>query len=216
MANMSSVSSTAASVLTLHTSVSSAIALAGIGQRVITKSWKQTANQTSKERSVILNAECITAPELEGTPFRALVESALQSAAETALRDHVNAEGDQCFEAPAELFFRPNLIEIFMGREQWLSKEALDIGFSASATWKRISSRPEFRTNAQYKKQAELFKSNILKLSGKSAQMAPEICDILMAKLEDADLQTEFGAFVVKRLGQLKQKSVDSFDLSAL
>ncbi len=202
-------------ILNLHTSVTSAVALAGIGQRVITKNWKQTANQTSKERSVIVPAECVTAPEVPET-FRALVESALLSAAETVLRDHVNSEGDSCFEIPSELFHRPNLIETFMGRESWMSKEALDVAFTGSATWKRIATRPEFASNAAYRKQAEFFKASILKLAGKTASIKPEVCDTILAKIEDSDLSTEFGAFVVKRLNQIKNRAVDEFDLSAL
>ena len=89
------------SLLRLHTSLDAAISLYGIGQRVVSKTWKETANQKRKERHVIVPMEYITAPELNDSPFRALVESALMSAAETVLRDWVNQEGEQCFEIPA-------------------------------------------------------------------------------------------------------------------
>lgn len=212
---MSSITSSQPS-LQLHTSLDAAVSLAGIGQRVVSKSWKETANQKRKERHVIVPMECVTAPELNDSPFRALVESALQSAAETVLRDWVNQEGDSCFEIPAEQFNRPNLIETFMGRESWLSKEALDLAFTQSQTWNRIVSRPEFKSNKSYQRAANLFKDSILKLSGKNTSLKPELCDALLVKLEDSDLNTEFGAFVVKRLNQIKNKNVEEFDLSAL
>lgn len=212
---MSAISSSQ-SVLQLHTSLDAAVSLAGIGQRVVSKSWKETANQKRKERHAVVPAECITAPELKDSPFRALVESALCSAAETVLRDWVNQEGDSCFEIPAEQFNRPNLIETFMGRESWLSKEALDLAFTQSQTWNRIVSRPEFKSNKSYQRAANLFKDSILKLSGKNTSLKPELCDAILVKLDDADLSTEFGAFVVKRLGQIKNRSVEEFDLSAL
>ena len=204
------------SALQLHTSMDAAVSLAGIGQRVVSKSWKETANQKRKERHVVVPVECVTAPELKDSPFRALVESALMSAAETVLRDWVNQEGDSCFEIPSEQFFRPNLIETFMGRESWLSKEALDLAFTQSQTWNRIVSRPEFKSNKSYQRAANLFKDSILKLSGKNTSLKPELCDALLVKLEDSDLNTEFGAFVVKRLNQIKNKHVEEFDLSAL
>lgn len=211
---MSSISST--SSLQVYRSVDAAISTAGIGQRVVSKSWKETANQKRKERHVIVPSECVTAPELKDSPFRALVESALQSAAETVLRDWVNQEGDSCFEIPSEQFFRPNLIETFMGRDSWLSKEALDLAFTQSATWNRIVSNPEFSSNKSYQRAANLFKESILKLSGKNTSLKTELCDALIAKLENSDLQTEFGAFVLKRLNQIKNRSNEEFDLSAL
>ena len=203
-------------LLRLHTSLDAAISLSGIGQRVVSKTWKETANQTKKERHVIVPMECVTAPELSDSPFRALVESALMSAAETVLRDWVNQEGDQCFEIPAEQLFRPNLVETFMGRDSWLSKEALDLAFTQSATWQRIVGRVEFKQNKSYQRAANLFKESILKLAGKNTSLKPELCDAILVKLDDRDLNTEFGAFVVKRLGQIKNRSAEEFDLSAL
>ena len=205
------------SILSLHTSVESALSLAGLGTRVVSKSWKQTANQTGKERHVIIPLECVTAPELDATPFHALVESALMLAAETVLRDHVNAEGDSCFEIPLELFNRPNLIETFMGRDQWLSKGALDLAFTQSATWKRITSRHEFKSSRAYQKAADAFRSDITKLSGRAVRFSPDRCDMLIAKLEESDFNTEFGSFVIKRLNQIKTKQGnDEYDISAL
>ena len=203
-------------LLQLHTSLDAAISLSGIGQRVVSKTWKETAQQRRKERHVIVDAECVTATELNDSPFRALVESALMSAAETTLRDWVNQEGDQCFEIPSEQLFRPSLIETFMGRESWMSKEALDLAFTQSATWQRIVGRTEFKHNKQYQRAANLFKESILKLAGKNTSLKPELCDALLVKLDDRDLNTEFGAFVVKRLGQIKNRTTEEFDLSAL
>ena len=205
-----------APILQLHTSLDVAISLAGIGQRVVSKTWKETANQTKKERHAIVPLECVTAPELNDSPFRALVESALMSAAETVLRDWVNQDGDQCFEIPAEQLFRPNLVEVFLGRESWMPKEALDVAFTQSATWSRIVARPEFKSNKSYQRAANLFKDSILKLAGKNTSLKPELCDALLVKLDDRDLNTEFGAFVVKRLGQIKNRTAEEFDLSAL
>ena len=203
-------------LLRLHTSLDAAISLSGIGQRVVSKTWKETAQQRRKERHVIVDAECVTAPELNDSPFRALVESALMSAAETVLRDWVNQEGDNCFEIPAEQLFRPNLIETFMGRDSWLSKEALDLAFTQSATWDRIVNKPAFKQNKGYQRAANLSQVSILKLAGKNTSLKPELCDALLVKLDDRDLQTEFGAFVVKRLGQIKNRTTEEFDLSAL
>ena len=97
-----------------------------------------------------------------------------------------------------------------------MSKEALDLAFTQSATWQRIVGRAEFKNNKSYQRAANLFKDSILKLAGKNTSLKPELCDALIVKLEDSDLQTEFGAFVLKRLNQIKNRSSEEFDLSAL
>jgi hypothetical protein len=200
----------------IHSQTSGAAAIKAVGEVVVSCKWKQTANQSSKERAILIPMECVKAPEVPES-FRALVESVLMSAAEGVLKTHVNLQGDACNEIGSEEFDRPNLVQSFMsGSDSWMSKQELEVAFTASETWKRIVSQPEFKSNQVYQLQANRFKDVILKLSGKAVQLEADKCDLILAKIDDRDLETEFGAFVVGRLAKMKEKNVDAFDLSAL
>lgn len=199
----------------VHTSISSATSIVSVGERVVSAKWKQSKNQDSKERAVIVPFNVLTAPEVPES-FRALVESCLQEAASQVLKSFCD-ESPNSMEVSENLFTREALTEAFMSRaDTWMSKEALELAFTGSATWKRIAGREEFRNNATYQRAANAFKDAILKLSGKATVLAPSMQDAILAKLEEADLASEFGAFVTKRIQQMKQKDSGDVDLSAL
>lgn len=200
----------------IHTSIESARAVLPVGMVQVDAKWNATTKQTKMERSIHVGFQCLKAPEVTEA-FRAVVESVLASAASETLKSFVG-ENPNSFEIPESLFTREALCESFLSRaDNWMSKEALELGFTKSATWARIVSRPEFEGNYTYKAQANKFKDAILKLSGKAVQMTPDQCDKILVTLSEDDLETEFGAFVCKRLAALKAKAAENeFDLSAL
>ena len=203
------------STIRIHTQLASTQAIKAVGEVLIHATWKQTANQDKKERCVLIPMECVKAPEVPES-FRALVESCLSAAAEQTLKDFVNGNLNSA-EMDGSLFNRDNLTNSYLTKQDsWMTKEALEIAFTSSKTWARIVNRPDFKNNPVYQMQANRFKDTILKLTGKAVQLETEKCDAILAKLEDDDLETEFGAFVVKRLTTLRAKVADSFDLSAL
>lgn len=200
----------------IHTSIAGAHAIKPLGSVVIAQKWKQTSNQQSKERAIIIPMECMKAPEVPES-FRALVESALLSSAEAVLKAHCNEEPHAMEVNAAEMFSRVALTEAFLQRgDSWLTKQELEIGFTASSTWKRITSREEFKTNSAYQAAANSFKETILKLTGKNVQIDSDRCDTILAKLEDSDLETDFGQFVVRRLTSLKARVSQDVDFSSL
>ena len=199
----------------IHSSIHGANLVKNVGEVIISAKWKETKNQKSMERAVILPMECLKAPEVPES-FRALVEAALLTTAESLLKKHVNEEPNN-WEVLASVFDRPNMVESFIaGGSTWMSKEELELSFTASATWKRITGRAEFTNNKTYQQAANYFKESILKLTGKATKITAEDCDKIISKIEDSDLETEFGAFVVKRLTSIKQNNSDVFDLDAL
>jgi len=199
----------------VHTSIASAMTVKAVGEVVISAKWKETKNQKSMERAVILPMECLKAPDVVES-FRTLVESALLSTAEGILKKHCNEEPNN-FEILANMFDRPNLCETFISSgNSWMSKEELELAFTGSATWKRITSRIEFQNNKTYQQAANYFKESILKLTGKATKISAEECDKIISKIEDSDLETEFGSFVVKRLTSIKSNNTETFDLDSL
>lgn len=203
--------------LRIHTGLVHAEASKALGERVVHAKWKQTQNQSSKERAICIDSTQLLAPEVP-QQFRPLVEAALLQAACETLKNFVNAEGDAAFEIPAALFQRAALVESFMhsGDSGWMSKQDLELAFTASRTWKRITGNPNFQSNAAYQRAAAHLRESILKLSGKAAKLQPELCDAILAKLDDEDLSTSFGMFVAKRIEQLRKPADSDVDLSML
>lgn len=202
--------------LNIFSAISGADAVKTVGSVLISAKWKETANQKRMERAVLIPMECVKAPEVPES-FRALVESVLLSSAESVLKGY--CDGNKlATEVDSSLFDRPNLIQVSIegAKSDWLGKEELELAFTASATWKRIASKPEFTGNKAYQAAANRFKDTILKLSGKATQLDADLCDVVLSKIEDADLETRFGEFVVSRLQVLKNKKVAELDLSAL
>lgn len=202
--------------LRIHTSIASAVAVLAVGEVSISKRWNETSKQKSQERAVNLSFECVKAPEVPES-FRALVEAVLSSQAVEVLKEFCDSNPNS-FEIPQDLFDRPNLCESFINRgENWLTKQELELSFTNSATWKRISSRPEFQSNQVYKNAANAFRETILKLTGKAVNLNADKCDAILSKIEDSDLETSFGQFVSKRLISLRAKSsADSVDFGSL
>jgi hypothetical protein len=200
----------------VHISQESTVASTKLGEVAISASWKQTSNQSRKVRGICIPMECVKAPEVPES-FRALVEAVLMSQATEVLKAWVNDGNEEVFEVKQELFERPNLVQSYLDAgTNWMSASELEICFTASATWKRISGREEFKTNKTYQATASKFKDKILKLSGKATKFDPVQCDKLLVTLAEEDLQTPFGEFVATRLASIKKLEQEELDLSCL
>lgn len=206
------------STIRLFTSIESAAASANVSETVIAATWKKTENQESKERAIALPLECLKAPEVPES-FRALVEAALLQSAKDTLKSLVDEAPNQ-YEWDAENFSRPQLTENFLASQTGMkvSKDRLDIMFTASATWKRITSRPEFvRKDQAFMRAVEQFKKAILDLTARNCSHDEEKLDVLVSKLSEEDLNSEFGIYVTRRAQALKKAQKPTmFDLSAL
>lgn len=196
----------------VHTSISAVSLNLPLGQRLVTKKFNQTAAQQGMERAVFIPSECLSAPEVPDA-FRPLVEAALMQAAVSALTKWVKQGNTENYSIPAELFHRPALVEEFMGQESWMDKSQLDAAFTASATWSRITGRPEWKSSPVYRKKAEYIKEHLLKLSGKRVSIKPELCDQLISIIDEKDLSTEFGVFVLKRLQQIRDRVAEEGEI---
>ena len=198
----------------IHSAIESARAIVPIGERLVTASWKQTSAQTRKERAVIIPMASLLAPEVPEA-FRPLVEACLLSSAEQTLKDYVNAN-ENSFEILASCFDQAQLVESFLSSgDSWMSREAFELAFTTSATWKRITGNPNFASNKTYQTIAGQYKEALLKLSAKTSYFPAETREKLLAKLEADDLNSEFGGFVLRRMQQMAKKDqaeVISFD----
>jgi len=203
-------------MLRVHTSIVSAAAITAVGEKMISVKWNETSKQTKREVAVLIpfeNVSAVDAPEC----FRPLIECALFSAAQDKLKMFCE-ENPNSFELQDDFFNRDLLSEWFVSGNgsKWLGKKELEIAFTGSATWKRIASRPEFSNNKTYQAVANRFKETILKLSGKATVISPDDCDAILSKIEDSDLETQFGEFVVNRLETMKNRKQEKIDFDSL
>jgi hypothetical protein len=199
----------------IHTSIVSAAAIKAVGEIQVSKKWNETTKQTAKERSVLIPFEVLKAPEVPES-FRALVESALMSQATEVLKAFCD-ENPNSFEVSSELFTRTNLVESFLTRgENWMTKTELEVAFKASATWKKFISDERFQSNQAYKNAVSAYWDSILKLSGKNVSFTADKCDGILSRIQDDDLETEVGQFIVKRVNAIRAKSSEAIDFDAL
>lgn len=156
-----------------------------------------------------------TAPE----QYREILAAVLETTAKGILLDYVKAFTLTPAEITEEWFTEEYLLDRALGsNSEWLSKEELEKGWLASATRNKIiENNPAYKENTNYRKTANAFAEMVLKLSGKTTILETKYIDWILTKLEETDLDTEFGAFVVKRLESMKNKPVKTdIDLDIL
>lgn len=150
--------------------------------------------------------------------FKSMVEATLDTAAVSILRTYLESFSTVPTMIDIGMFSQEALIDAATSsNSNWLSKEELSDLWKASATRKRIYGDSRYTANPAYRKAVAKFEELILKLAGKSVKIEHDTLDTILVKLDDVDLESEFGSFVVKRIETLKAKPVmDSIDLDVL
>lgn len=118
-------------------------------------------------------------------------------------------------QVPVSLFTAAQLREDFLsgGVSGSYTKEELERAFCASATWVRISTSAAFKTNSQYRTIADVFKSKVVALAGRShGSLTDTDLNKMLAKLEEADLTTPFGAYVLQRIQKIMKDREDQLN----
>lgn len=197
----------------IHSTIVAAQTICPLGERVVSASWKQTTNQDRKERAIILPIAVLLAPEVPDS-FRPLVEAVLLSSAEQTLKDFVT-QNPNSYEVLPAVFSREQLIENYLSTaDNWMNRETLEKSFVAGATWKRITSREEFKSNATYQANANAFKEAILRLAAKPTHIPAAQRDVILAKLDESDITSEFGGFILRRFDQMAKKDSKVTEIS--
>ena len=175
-------------------------------QRTIVQRWKAPA------RAVAINIS--NAPwtnlETDGVPeqYRAILAAVLEGAAKSILKRTVESYNVIPATISPALFTSEALIdEATTGASEWMSKEELTEAWNQSATRKAlILDNPKYKESAAYRRAANAYAELVLKLAGKTSAYEPEDLDWLLAKFNEADLNTELGAFMVRRIEMLQRK----------
>lgn len=123
---------------------------------------------------------------------------------------------------PASMFTAAQLREDFLAGGSGLSmdKETLEKLFCASATYQAFINSDKYKFNAQYRTLVDIFKGKIVALASRSqASITDSDLDTIVVKIHEDDLQSQFGAYVIARIAQIKKKREEEeteVDLAAL
>lgn len=120
------------------------------------------------------------------------------------------------------MFTAAQLREDFLAGGSGLSmdKETLEKLFCASATYQAFINSDKYKFNAQYRTLVDIFKGKIVALASRSqASITDSDLDTIVVKIHEDDLQSQFGAYVIARIAQIKKKREEEeteVDLAAL
>ncbi len=191
---------------TTYTDPNACARMCADNERTIVQRWKAPA------RAVAINISSAPWDSLvtDHVPeqYRAILSAVLESAAKSILKRAIESYNTTPVVLSTELFTAEALIEeATSGASEWMSKEELTEAWNASATRKAlILDNPKYRESAAYRRAANAYAELVLKLAGKTSAYEPEDLDWLLAKFNEADLNTELGAFLVRRVEMLQRK----------
>lgn len=143
--------------------------------------------------------------------YASLLDAVLEKAAKDILAATLSSFTPWPTEIDAMRFTFDALMEQASGSNSgWLSKEELAAAWKASATRKAFYGDARFSSNPAYRKAVGKFEELVLKMAAKNAAYQPEELDKLLAKLDDEDLTSEFGTFIVRRIEQIRNKPTNA------
>ena len=139
--------------------------------------------------------------------YAGLLDAVLEKAAKDILAATLSSFTTWPTEVDAARFTFDALMEQASGSNTgWLNKDELAAAWKASATRKAFYSDARFNSNPAYRKAVGKFEELILKMAAKNAAYREEELDKILAKLDDEDLTSEFGTFIVRRIEQIRNK----------
>lgn len=150
--------------------------------------------------------------------YAPLLSAVLESAAKSILAKRIGEMSAFPREIDDSIFSADAILAEAAGANtDWMTKEELTQAWEASATRKAFIANPNYTSNAHYRKAVDAFRDLIVRLAGKTSQYTEAELDKLIAKLDASDLDTDLGAFVARRVEQIRNKPAKApFDLDLL
>ena len=143
--------------------------------------------------------------------YAGLLDAVLEKAAKDILAATLSSFTTWPSEIGADRFALDSLMEQASGSNTgWLSKEELTAAWKASATRRAFYGDARFSTSPAYRKAVAKFEELVLKMAAKNAAYKEEELDKILAKIDDEDLSSEFGTFIVRRIEQIRNKPMNA------
>jgi hypothetical protein len=199
----------------IYTSSDAANAAATTNERVIPVRWKSPARSIW---ATIPNAAFVAATAECPAAYEALIHAVLEDSAKRIIRRHYENSNFSNTVIADACFTRDALIEeATSSHTDWLTKDELTALWEKSATRARIINDARYRTSTEYRRVANHFSDLVLKFAGKTSQFTPRELDAVLAKLNDEDLSSELGAFIIRRVEAIRNKpQAEALDLDLL
>lgn len=205
---------TTKAMIQIHRTVESAAALKRADDRMITARFRNP----SRSASVLIDAQAWENLKSVPETYRPLLEAVLDTAAKSILSKYLENFSTWPSEMPAHLLNESAILDAANGsNSEWLSKEELAEAWKQSATRRAFINNPMHASNPAYRKAVSKYEELLLKLAGKTSQYTPQELDLILAKMNDDDLVSEFGQFVARRVEAIRNRPTrDVVDLDLL
>ncbi len=183
--------------------------------RTIVVRWKSPARMVA----VTIPNDAFTAAEREvPSNYLPLIIATLEDTAKQVIKRFIENHSVTPSTIADTNFTSAALIEAATtAHTDWLTKEELTQLWTASATRNRLVSDPRYASSKEYRVAVNYFSELVIKFAGKTSQFKPVELGKGLAKLDDADLTSEMGAFIIRRVeAQRNKPTVMEIDLDCL
>lgn len=151
--------------------------------------------------------------------YASLLDAVLVTAAKSIIKRSVdNLSGNIPATMPAHWFTADAILEEATATNNgMMSKAELEDAWQQSETRKRIMGSERYKASREYRIAANAYADLILGLTARKPDYKDDELDKMVAKLDDADLDTDFGAFILRRVDAIRNKPAKpAFDLDLL
>lgn len=199
---------------TLMTDKKAANLICPDGHRTITQNFRNPA----RHLSVNIPADAWTPLKDLPAQYAGLLDQVLEMAAKSILKSYAESFSIFPQSIPVDLLTADAIMAEAVGaNSDWMNKEELTAAWEASATRKKYVTDPRYAGSKDYRIAVNRYTELVLKLAGKTSSYTEIDLDVILAKLEAADLDTPMGSFIVKRVEALKNKKpAETPDMMAL
>jgi hypothetical protein len=203
--------------LQIYATAESAAIVKTTNQRTIKQGFKNPA------RAAFVNVPNEAWDKLRnsGIPdqYASLLDAVLTSAAKSIIKrtvDNLSGRIPNTINA-AWLSADAILEEATNSNSGMMSKAELEQAWSESETRKRIMGSERYQASKEYRVAANAYAELILGLTARTPTYTDKQLDTMIAKLDDSDLDTDFGGFILRRIDAIRNKPAkQTIDLDLL
>lgn len=172
--------------------------------RVIVVRWKSPARMVAV---TVPNSAWQQAAKEVPASYLPLIEATLEDTAKQTIKRFVENHSVTPSVITDEVFTSAALIEsATVAHTDWLTKDEIQQLWSASTTRARLVSSPRYASSKEYRVAVNYFSELVIKFAGKTSQFKPAELDKVVATMDETDLQSELGTFILRRVEALRNK----------
>lgn len=170
-----------------------------------------TARFKNPARFATLNIPAAAWQQVETEPMNANYRQILLAVLDSAAKSIISKQLQQFSVWPTSLdagmFASAALLDEATGaNSDWMTKEEIEQAWRDSATRAKWVKSPNYASNPAFRRAVGHYEALITKMAGKTSSYTPEDLDLILAKMEPADLGTELGSFITRRIEAIKNR----------